>query len=102
MSETTPASKPARPGRKVLHGVVVSDRMQKTIVVQVERTTSHPRYQKVLRVRKKYYAHDQGGEARTGDKVEIMSTRPLSRLKRWRLVRVLERAGVRQGRRTGE
>lgn len=78
--------------RKRLTGVVVSDKMQQTIVVQVERVTRHPRYHKVMRVRKKFYAHDQDNTAKVGDKVEIASTRPLSRLKRWRLVQVLEKA----------
>ena len=91
MSEQQPGA--SRCQRKMVRGVVVSDKMDRTIVVQVERTTAHPRFHKVLRMRRKYYAHDQDNQARVGDKVEIASTRPLSRLKRWRLVQVLERAG---------
>ncbi|TAH34934.1 MAG: 30S ribosomal protein S17 [Planctomycetota bacterium] len=83
---------PERTPRKRLRGVVVSDKMDKTIVVQVERTTHHPRYHKVLRVRKKFHVHDQDNAAKLGDLVEIAGTRPLSHLKRWRLVQVLERA----------
>lgn len=95
MSEAQAAGRTQRPPRKHVQGVVVSDRMDKTIVVQVERTTAHPRYHKVLRVRRKYYAHDQDNQAKIGDTVEIASTRPLSRLKRWRLVRVLGTAAPR-------
>ena len=73
-------------------GVVTSDKMNKTIAVLVERTYKHPKYGKYLRAYKKHYAHDEKGEARTGDRVEIVSTRPLSRLKRWRLQRIVEKA----------
>lgn len=78
--------------RKVLRGTVVSDAMQRTIVVQVERIAMHPRYRKTVKVRRKFYAHDQEEQARIGDVVEIMSTRPLSKLKRWRLVRIVQAA----------
>lgn len=78
--------------RQTLRGTVVSDKMNKTIVVVVGRTARHSRYRKVLRLHKKYHAHDEANEARVGDLVEIMATRPLSRQKRWRLVRILERA----------
>ena len=90
MNEPTQAGKTR--ARKTLRGKVVSDKMDRTIVVLVERTTSHPLYRKVVRVRKKYYAHDPENLARQGDVVEIMATRPLSKLKRWRLVQVLEEA----------
>ena len=63
-----------------------------TVTVLVERTTRHPLYHKTIRIRRKFYAHDEANDARMGDKVEIMGTRPLSRTKRWRVVQVLERA----------
>jgi len=78
--------------RKLLRGKVVSNKMNKTITVQVERVKRHPLYHKTLRVRRKFHAHDEANEARVGDMVEIASTRPLSKLKRWRLVQVVERA----------
>jgi len=75
-------------------GVVVSARMQKTIVVEVERRVPHPLYKKIVTRRKKFYAHDEEQTARVGDVVRIVESRPLSRLKRWRLVEVLRRAAV--------
>lgn len=78
--------------RQELVGVVTSAKMAKTIVVKVTRTTRHPLYQRVVRFVKKYYAHDESGEARVGDTVRIVSTRPLSKLKRWRLKEVLTRS----------
>ena len=77
--------------RKTLEGVVVSDRMDKSVVVLVERTFRHPLYQKAIRRQKKYMAHDEYNECRVGDRVRIMETRPLSRHKRWRVVEILER-----------
>lgn len=73
-------------------GVVMSDRMDKTIVVAVERASPHPLYKKVVRVRRKFVAHDERNDCRTGDRVRISECRPLSRRKRWRLVEVIERA----------
>jgi small subunit ribosomal protein S17 len=73
-------------------GVVTSAKMEKTIVVKVTRTTQHPLYRRVIRSGKKYYAHDEEREARVGDTVRIVSTRPLSKLKRWRLKEVLARS----------
>ena len=78
----------ARPSRKTRKGVVVSNKMQKTVVVRVERTIRHPRYEKVIVQTKKYYAHDEDMRAKIGDEVVIMETRPLSKLKRWRVVDV--------------
>jgi small subunit ribosomal protein S17 len=78
--------------RQELVGVVTSAQMQKTIVVKVTRKTQHPLYQRVIRSTKKYYAHDEAGEARVGDTVRIVSTRPLSKLKRWRLEEVVARS----------
>ena len=68
--------------------------MQKTITVVVERTYKHEKYKKYVRKRKKYHAHDEKGEAKRGDRVEIMACRPMSRIKRWLLVRVIEKASA--------
>lgn len=78
-------------------GVVTSAKMEKTIVVRVTRTVQHGLYRRVMRVAKKYYAHDEHREARPGDKVRIVASRPLSKLKRWRLVEVVGRASERPG-----
>lgn len=78
--------------RKTKTGIVVSDKMQKTIVVAVEGKKKHPLYGKVLKVTNKFKAHDEKNEAKVNDRVLIMETRPLSKQKRWRLVEVLERA----------
>jgi small subunit ribosomal protein S17 len=79
--------------RKELVGRVISDKMDKTAVVAVERTTRHRLYGKVLRRVKKYKAHDERNECRVGDRVRIIESRPLSREKRWRVVEILERTG---------
>jgi len=78
--------------RKVRDGVVVSNKMQKTIVIRVDRKLKHPKYGKFLKKSTKYHAHDEKGECNIGDTVKIMETRPLSKTKRWRLVEILERA----------
>lgn len=78
--------------RKERTGVVVSASMQKTIVVRTERKTQHPLYGKVMKQSKKFYAHDEDGKAKVGDRVVIVETRPLSKLKRWRLVEIVETA----------
>ena len=78
--------------RKVRTGVVVSDRMDKTVIVRVERQTRHPLYGKTIRLSSKLAAHDEANEARVGDRVRVMETRPLSRTKRWRVVEIVERA----------
>ncbi len=80
--------------RKVQIGTVVSDRPDKTLVVKVSRRTPHPLYHKVVTLTSKCYAHDENNEARIGDTVEIMETRPLSKTKRWRLVTIIKRAVV--------
>jgi small subunit ribosomal protein S17 len=82
----------ARVARKTRVGTVVSDKMQKTVVVEVERTGRHPLYGKVIRHSRRFKAHDEAGEAHLGDKVLIAETRPLSKDKRWRVAQVLERA----------
>lgn len=82
-----------QPGRrKVFVGTVVSDRMQKTVVVAIERFFRHPQYKKLVRRRTKVKAHDEGNSCRVGDKVKIVETRPLSRDKRWRVVEILQKA----------
>ena len=72
-------------------GIVVSDKMSKTIVVQVERRVPHPLYGKIIRKRKKFYAHDENNSAKVGDYVLIRETRPLSKTKRWELIEVLKK-----------
>lgn len=78
--------------RRTIQGVVVSDKADKTRVIDVERRVKHPFYEKIMTKRSRFYAHDEGNESRAGDLVEIMSARPMSRLKRWRLVRVVKAA----------
>jgi small subunit ribosomal protein S17 len=81
-----------RPHRKTLLGYVVSDKMQKTVVVEVEDRVKHPLYGKVIRRTSKVKAHDEAGSAGIGDRVLIMETRPLSATKRWRVVEILDKA----------
>ncbi len=78
--------------RRFMQGIVVSDKMDKTIVVQVTRRYRHPKYKKYVNERVRYKAHDEQNDAKLGDKVRIIESRPLSRDKRWRLTSVLERA----------
>lgn len=93
MSSTgDPQTVQPRGERKVRQGTVVSDRMDKTIVVLVERRTTHPLYRKIVTRSEKLHAHDDTNECRIGDRVRVMETRPLSKTKRWRVVEVLERA----------
>jgi small subunit ribosomal protein S17 len=75
--------------RKVREGVVVSTKMQKTITVKVERTIRHPAFNKVITRAKKYYAHNENPDIKVGQKVRIIETRPMSKLKRWRVMEVL-------------
>jgi small subunit ribosomal protein S17 len=86
--KTTPADK-AQGVRKQRVGVVVSAKMNKTIVVEVERRVPHPIFKKIVRRTSKFYAHDEDGTAKEGNKVRIEETRPLSKLKRWKLVEVV-------------
>jgi small subunit ribosomal protein S17 len=88
MSEATI---PARHNRKERTGEVIPSKMTKTIVVRVQRRFQHPTFKKVVTSYKKLYAHDEKGEAKPGDVVRIIETRPLSKIKRWRLVEVVER-----------
>ncbi len=82
----------ARGRRKVFVGKVVSDKMDKTVVVQVEYLQRHPLYGKYVRKRKKYKAHDEGNQCRVGDVVKIIETRPLSKEKRWRVIEIVRRS----------
>mgnify|MGYP002587670209 FL=1 len=81
-----------RSNRKVLRGKVVSDKMDKTIVVAIEDSVQHPLYKKTMKRTYKLKAHDENNECGIGDTVEVMETRPLSKDKRWRLVRIIEKA----------
>ncbi|MBX7052036.1 MAG: 30S ribosomal protein S17 [Flavobacteriales bacterium] len=78
--------------RKERIGVVTSNKMEKSIVVTVETKVMHPKYGKFVKHTKRFMAHDENGECGVGDKVRIMETRPLSKLKRWRMVEVIEKA----------
>ena len=88
---TAGATTPVQGQRKTKVGRVVSDKMDKTIVVRVDTVKAHPRYKKVVRRSAKFHAHDAENEAKTGDTVRIMETRPLRKLKRWRLVEVIQK-----------
>ena len=91
MSDETTAAE-GRNDRKVREGLVVSDKMDKTVVVSVEDRRKHARYGKVMRQTSRLKAHDENNECGVGDRVQIMETRPLSATKRWRVVQILERA----------
>jgi small subunit ribosomal protein S17 len=91
MAEETKTLEIIRGNRKERVGEVISNKMTKTIVVRVERRFPHPKYKKVITGYKKLYAHDEKAEAKIGDRVRIEETRPLSKLKRWRLVEVVDR-----------
>ena len=87
MSETK-----VRTSRKAREGLVVSNKMNKTVVVALVERVRHPKYDKFVIRTKKFYAHDEANDAKVGDKVRIVETRPMSKTKRWRVVEVLERA----------
>lgn len=88
----TEAAAPVRGDRKTREGLVVSDKMEKTVVVELEDRVKHPRYSKVIRRTTKVKAHDEAGTAGVGDRVLLAETRPMSATKRWRLVEILEKA----------
>ncbi len=90
-TNTATASAPVRGHKKERVGEVISNKMTKTIVVRVERRFPHPEFKKVVTQYNKFYAHDEKGEAKVGDRVRIQECRPLSKTKRWRLVEVVER-----------
>ena len=87
---TPPETDADRQRRKTRVGVVLSDKMDKTIVVGVVRRVPHPKFRKIVKKTTKLYAEDNAGEAKIGDRVRVMETRPLSKLKRWRLVEILK------------
>ncbi len=89
MAETAQAER--KPRHKELIGTVVSNKMQKTIVVEVTRKKAHPMYARVISIRKKFYAHDEKNEAHAGDVVKIEESRPLSKLKRWTLKEIVRK-----------
>ncbi|HET8769585.1 MAG TPA: 30S ribosomal protein S17 [Gemmatimonadaceae bacterium] len=92
MAETEKTSTADRTARKTRLGLVVSDKMDKTVVVAIERRVPHPVYGKMVTRTKRLKAHDEANSAKTGDKVRIVETRPLSKDKRWRLLEIVERA----------
>jgi small subunit ribosomal protein S17 len=93
MSDTTAETAEARPNaRKVREGIVASSAMEKTAIVKVVERVRHPRYGKTVQRTKRLYVHDENNDMRVGDRVRVQETRPLSKLKRWRLLEVLERA----------
>ena len=92
VDETAVDENTARGYRKTREGLVISDKMDKTVVVAVEDRVKHPKYGKVLRRTKKYKAHDEQNECGVGDRVLLMETRPLSTTKRWRVAGILEKA----------
>ena len=81
-----------RSARKVRQGIVISDARDKTVTIEIVETVRHPRYQKTMVRKKKLHAHDEANDARVGDTVRVMETRPLSRSKHWRLTEIVERA----------
>jgi small subunit ribosomal protein S17 len=81
-----------RAARKMREGVVISDKMDKTRIIKVSWHSKHDRYQKILRRSTRLYAHDEKNDSHLGDRVEVMETRPLSRLKRWRIARIVQKA----------
>jgi small subunit ribosomal protein S17 len=90
MSDETTTQRTSR--RKVRQGVVVSDKMDKTVLVKIDQVFRHPAYKKIVRKSSKLAAHDETNEVHTGDTVKIMETRPLSKSKRWRVIEIVERA----------
>jgi small subunit ribosomal protein S17 len=92
MTTETTETTTERAQRKVREGLVVSDKMENTLVVAIVERVRHPKYGKTVLRTKKLYAHDENNDAKIGDRVRVVETRPLSKLKRWRLVEILERA----------
>jgi small subunit ribosomal protein S17 len=92
MAETVNTAATDRPARKTRQGLVVSDKMDKTVVVAIERRVPHPVYGKMVTRTKRLKAHDEGNTAKVGDTVRIVETRPLSKDKRWRLLEIVDRA----------
>ena len=95
-TQQTPAAAPAISRRNEKVGNVVSTKMQKTIVVEVEMRKAHPKYKRIIKSSKKFYAHDEQNSARVGDVVRIRESRPLSKLKRWTLEEIVRRSSLGQ------
>ncbi len=95
-TQAAPAAAAKGGHRKERVGEVIANKMAKTIVVRVQRRFSHPQFKKIVTAYKKFYAHDEKAEAKVGDTVRIQETRPMSKLKRWQLVEVVERAEIAQ------
>ncbi|MGE0430975.1 MAG: 30S ribosomal protein S17 [Planctomycetota bacterium] len=95
MADNATKEAPVRNRRKLMAGRVMSSKMNKTITVRIERRTPHPLYEKIVSTYSTLHAHDENNEAKEGDFVEVMETRPLSRTKRWRLVRIIRKAAIR-------
>jgi small subunit ribosomal protein S17 len=91
-TETQTAAAPTRAHQQVLTGIVTSAKMEKTIVVEVLRLVQHPKYRRVVRISKRFYAHDEQRQAKPGDTVRIVASRPISKLKRWRLKEIVTRS----------
>jgi small subunit ribosomal protein S17 len=97
MADSNSAAKPGVPkqaNHKIMIGTVVSNKMQKTIVVEVTRKKAHPLYARVISIRRKFYAHDEKNQAHVGDVVSIEESRPLSRLKRWKLKEIVRKTAL--------
>ena len=94
MAETASQTETRKPHHKELIGTVISNKMQKTIVVEVTRKKAHPMYGRVIAIRKKFYAHDEKNEAHPGDSVKIEESRPLSKLKRWTLKEIVRKTAL--------
>ncbi|QHN02363.1 30S ribosomal protein S17 [Granulicella sp. WH15] len=94
VTATTPAETTATTRRNEKVGIVVSTKMQKTIVVEIEMRKAHPKYKRVMKSNKKFYAHDEQNSARVGDVVRIREARPLSKLKRWSLEEIVRRSSL--------
>ncbi len=92
MSDATSTTASERATRKVREGIVSSNKMDRTVVVEVIERVRHPKYNKFVMRTKKLYAHDEANDANVGDRVRVMETRPLSKTKRWRVIEILERA----------
>ena len=92
MSDASNTAANERTMRKVREGIVSSNKMDRTVVIEVVERVRHPKYNKFVMRTKKLYAHDEANEAKVGDRVRVVETRPLSKTKRWRVVEILERA----------
>jgi len=92
MSDASNTTANERTTRKVREGIVSSNKMDRTVVIEVVERVRHPKYNKFVMRTKKLYAHDEANDANVGDRVRVVETRPLSKMKRWRVIEILERA----------